>query len=98
MDELGEYFGRAAENQEAFVEVRHENQYRRILGGNKLLEVNLLASDFGRVYQLQPESLLIFLGDMGGLLKFIMVSGSVVTALVARTQLKAALIRAVYHI
>lgn len=35
---------------------------------------------------------------MGGLLKGIMVFGSVVTALVAGTELKAALIRAIYHV
>ena len=50
MDELGEYFGRDVERHEAFVEVRHENQYRRVLDDKKLLQVNLLANDFGKVY------------------------------------------------
>ena len=35
---------------------------------------------------------------MGGLLKFIMVLGSVITATVSGTQFKAALIQAIYHI
>ena len=38
------------------------------------------------------------MSDMGGLLKFMMVAGSVITAIVSGTQLKAALIQAVYHV
>ena len=47
---------------------------------------------------MKHESLIGYFGDMGGLLKGIMVFGSVVTALVAGTELKAALIRAIYHV
>lgn len=38
------------------------------------------------------------MGDMGGLLKFIMVIGSFITAVVSGTQFQAALIQAIYHI
>ena len=83
--------------------MKHENEYtaRRSYSKRKttpVIRINFMADEFGSVYLMQLESLLVFLGDMGGLLKFIMVSGSVITALVASTQLKAALIRAVYHI
>ena len=57
-----------------------------------------MANDFGSLHQLQHESFIVYMGDMGGLLKFIMVVGSVITAIVSGTQLKAALIQAVYHI
>lgn len=57
-----------------------------------------MANDFGSLHQLQHESLIVYMGDMGGLLKFIMVVGSVITAIVSGTQMRAALIQAVYHI
>lgn len=38
------------------------------------------------------------MGDTGGLLKFIMVVGSAITAILTGTHFQAALIQAVYHI
>ena len=38
------------------------------------------------------------MGDTGGLLKFIMVAGSAITAILTGTHFQAALIQAVYHI
>ena len=51
-----------------------------------------MANDFGSIHMLQHKSVLEYMGDMGGLLKAIMVTGSVITGLVAGTQLNAALI------
>ena len=101
MDELSEYLGRDTGDYESFFEIKNENSYafpRDPTSQDSLFEVRFMASDFGSVHMLQHQSVLEYMGDMGGLLKFIMVTGSVITALVAGTQLKAALIQAVYHI
>lgn len=44
------------------------------------------------MHQLQQKSVIEYVGQMGGLLKFIMVIGSVITTLVSGIELRAALI------